>query len=539
MAGEEFLARAVRAGTGAASCLDAEGQVIEALRQRAAHGDAQAMLFLGIRLLRGAGIDKDPRQAYEWLVQAADRGDALAQHLVGVMSRNPARSARYWQRSAEQGHAPAQFCLGLAHVRGSGVPLDAEQGRAWLDRAARQGHLAAIYDLGVLGAGAEQALVDDPDAKLPLFLAKAEAGDALASWLLGQVMQNGQAGAELDVNRVVDCLCDAVAQGFAPAHESLVALATRAAVDETVRERVRQRLGEQAAAGSAIAQLALGELLVDGNADALCQGLHHLHEAAAAGHEQALDQIARVQAELLANASTLRAQAIGAATPDERAALLPQLLRAARGLQSIADGKVVATGPNARVQMQGLYQAAADLGDADAAAQLAHLAQLRGDADWEQAQALAELAGPLVVAQDEPLSPEPEPLEQPEEPHPSIEVQSEALGAALQFAAAHEAEQQVATASPEDAADDLSEEDRAFLGVFKDLTSFEDLKDIPQGEETHAQTESAALDPLAEDEPPAEPRDDAPETATPETAESQADDGPGPSPARKPWWKLW
>ena len=71
--------------------------------------------------------------------------------------------------------------------------------------------------------------------------------------------------------------------------------------------------------------------------------------------------------------------------------MLERVWRAATGLQVIADGGVVEMGPNARVQVQNLYQAAADLGNADATLQLA---ALRADPRWEQALLLDHLVAP-------------------------------------------------------------------------------------------------------------------------------------------------
>ncbi len=76
-----------------------------------------------------------------------------------VQPRNPfTRSARLWRR-AVHGNPSAQFTLGLAHIRGTGVPRDHREGVKWLRRAARQGHSGAQLNLGVafaLGKGVRQ-----------------------------------------------------------------------------------------------------------------------------------------------------------------------------------------------------------------------------------------------------------------------------------------------------------------------------------------------------------------------------------------------
>lgn len=78
---------------------------------------------------------------------------------AGIQPHNPfARTARLWRR-AVHGDPSAQFTLGLAHIKGNGVPRDPQEGVKWLRRAARQGHSAAQLNLGVafaLGKGVRQ-----------------------------------------------------------------------------------------------------------------------------------------------------------------------------------------------------------------------------------------------------------------------------------------------------------------------------------------------------------------------------------------------
>jgi TPR repeat protein len=49
---------------------------------------------------------------------------------------------------AEQGHARAQFSLGLLYDEGEGVPADAAKAAYWYRKAAEQGHREAQFNLG-------------------------------------------------------------------------------------------------------------------------------------------------------------------------------------------------------------------------------------------------------------------------------------------------------------------------------------------------------------------------------------------------------
>lgn len=50
----------------------------------------------------------------------------------------------WWQKSADQGFAAAQFRLGRAYYWGDVVAQDQKVAQAWIKRAADQGYVAAI-----------------------------------------------------------------------------------------------------------------------------------------------------------------------------------------------------------------------------------------------------------------------------------------------------------------------------------------------------------------------------------------------------------
>jgi hypothetical protein len=69
------------------------------------------------------------------------------------VAANEKQAIAYLQRSAVQGHAPAQFDLGLAYASGIGVKPDAQEAYGWLLRAARQGHAGAMLQVQRIEAG--------------------------------------------------------------------------------------------------------------------------------------------------------------------------------------------------------------------------------------------------------------------------------------------------------------------------------------------------------------------------------------------------
>ena len=64
---------------------------------------------------------------------------------VWAFSEDDAEAVRWYRLAAEQGHASAQFNLGLMYARGLGVSEDDAEAVRWYRLAAEQGHASAQY----------------------------------------------------------------------------------------------------------------------------------------------------------------------------------------------------------------------------------------------------------------------------------------------------------------------------------------------------------------------------------------------------------
>ncbi len=112
-----------------------------------------------------AGLEASKRGDFETALKElrplAKQGHAKAQFAMGVMYDNGLgvpqdyKEAVHWyRRAAEQGHAKAQSNLGLMYRKGQGVPQDDKEAVRWLRRAAAQGlalaqgKLGAVYTIG-------------------------------------------------------------------------------------------------------------------------------------------------------------------------------------------------------------------------------------------------------------------------------------------------------------------------------------------------------------------------------------------------------
>ncbi len=117
---------------------------------RAAQGDAEAQLQLGLRYAEGDGVIRNDKEAAKWLELAAKQGLAEAQYQYGLMLLKGRgvvqdyRAAFNWiEKPAQRGYAKAQYSLGELYRYGTGTPVDKARAYLWFNLAAAQGVEAA------------------------------------------------------------------------------------------------------------------------------------------------------------------------------------------------------------------------------------------------------------------------------------------------------------------------------------------------------------------------------------------------------------
>jgi cell division septation protein DedD len=96
-----------------------------------------------------------------------------------------------WRPLALAGDADAQFNLGQAYKLGRGVPADLAQAEAWYRRAAKQGHLQAEDNLGLVLFTANRR-----QEAMPFIINSAARGEPRAQYVLGTAHFNGDLAAE-------------------------------------------------------------------------------------------------------------------------------------------------------------------------------------------------------------------------------------------------------------------------------------------------------------------------------------------------------
>jgi len=117
---------------------------------RAAAGDADAQLQLGLRYAEGDGVIQNDKEATKWFALAAKQGLTEAQYHYGLALLKGRgvvqdyQAAFSWiEKSAKRGNAKAQYSLGELYRFGTGTQLDKARAYLWYNLAAAQGVEAA------------------------------------------------------------------------------------------------------------------------------------------------------------------------------------------------------------------------------------------------------------------------------------------------------------------------------------------------------------------------------------------------------------
>jgi TPR repeat protein len=123
-------------------------------RQAAEQGNAQAEFALGEMYSRGWGAPRDTADILRWMQMANDpASDGPPTEWARVegygIERDQKQAAFWYERAAKQGHAQAQYNLARLYATGQGVPRDQDQALRWVRSAASQGYPPAQARFGL------------------------------------------------------------------------------------------------------------------------------------------------------------------------------------------------------------------------------------------------------------------------------------------------------------------------------------------------------------------------------------------------------
>lgn len=152
-----------------AACSQAPAQspdLAQRLERRAAQGHSEARYHLGMLYNNGIGVARDPRRAFAHFRAAAEGGDPLGAYKLGcyyagqfgdeAVTPNQAEALRWKTVAARAGYSLAQNDVAVHYLTQQRWP----EARPWLEAAARQGEVQALYNLSAMhkdGLGAPRS----------------------------------------------------------------------------------------------------------------------------------------------------------------------------------------------------------------------------------------------------------------------------------------------------------------------------------------------------------------------------------------------
>lgn len=124
--------------------------VDSAICPAARSGNLSADVVLGVLHELGLGVNKDHHAALSHLMNAAEKGNDVAQWLVGMicLDDNPSDAWQWLFKSSEQGNLSAMVQLGNCCSGGIGVSENKEEALEWYQKAAESGFAPAQHKMG-------------------------------------------------------------------------------------------------------------------------------------------------------------------------------------------------------------------------------------------------------------------------------------------------------------------------------------------------------------------------------------------------------
>ena len=105
----------------------------------------------GLAYAFGDGVAQNDRTAFNYFLEAAEKGYALAQYKVGVgyaygegVRQDYKKAAEWYRKAAEQGYTIAQRNLATMYLNGDGIEQDKVQALAWYQVVANSGNAMDI-----------------------------------------------------------------------------------------------------------------------------------------------------------------------------------------------------------------------------------------------------------------------------------------------------------------------------------------------------------------------------------------------------------
>lgn len=132
---------------------------VQTLEPLAKAGNPAAQYQLGLLYYSGNGVPEDEKKAVQLLTGSAQQGNVEAMYQLGNAytfgSQTPqlvgdadVEAAKWYYLAATQGHADAQYSMGLLLLSGKGLDKNDKEAMYWMQQAAKNGHKDATGYVG-------------------------------------------------------------------------------------------------------------------------------------------------------------------------------------------------------------------------------------------------------------------------------------------------------------------------------------------------------------------------------------------------------
>jgi TPR repeat protein len=251
-------------------------QVFSALLKKAESADAKAQASVGEAYRLGSGVKSDPAKSVEWFQKSASQQNADAQYALGYrysklgqtiydIKIDPERlkeSFGWYEKAAAQGHVKAQVAIGSAYLSGEGVRKDASKAMQIFERMAVNGDSVAQYYLGKIFAEGKAA-PKNPSKTIEWYLKAASQGHYQAALELGEIFYEGK-GVPKDIAAAATYYEQAASKGHPDAFYPIGYLYANGEGVPKDSVAAAKWLGKAASNGSARAQAMLGSMYSEG-----------------------------------------------------------------------------------------------------------------------------------------------------------------------------------------------------------------------------------------------------------------------------------
>jgi hypothetical protein len=158
------------------------------------------------------------------------------------------------QEAAKKGNPKAEAQLGEMLLRGEGIDKDEARAVALLEKAARAGHSAAAFRIGMLLANGDNGVTKDPARALAYFRAAAAGGEKEAFFNIGANYASAR-GVKRDYSEALAWLILARQHGADPRTEQALRAQIKTPADWIAKGERRAKEIEKELAGKKVADL--------------------------------------------------------------------------------------------------------------------------------------------------------------------------------------------------------------------------------------------------------------------------------------------